>query len=46
MSKEQERAVDLVAKAFGWDALPTQELGLLLWALFRYYAKRAGAELR
>jgi hypothetical protein len=40
MTSEQERAVAKVAKAFGWDEMATDDIYLMLWALFRYYAAR------
>lgn len=35
-----EQAVLRVAEANGWDTYSTHDLGLMLWALFRYYARR------
>jgi hypothetical protein len=40
MTREQRRAVEVVAAAFGWDRMAAEDLGLLLWALFRYYVLR------
>lgn len=41
MTREQEKScVQSVAEAFGWDKESTHNLGLMLWALFRYYAWR------
>ena len=41
MTREQEKhGVQAVAEAFGWDKESTHDLGLMLWALFRYYAWR------
>lgn len=36
-----EQAVFRVAEAMRWDEESTYDLGLMLWALFRYYAHRA-----
>ena len=44
MMPEQSNAVDIVAERLSWTRRSTHELGLMLWALFRYYAKRAAAE--
>jgi hypothetical protein len=35
-----KQAIEAVATSFGWDKMSTHDLGLLLWALFRYYAGR------
>jgi hypothetical protein len=40
MTDEQRDAVACVAEAFGWTSMSQDDLGLLLWALFRYYAMR------
>lgn len=40
MTLAQERAVTVLAKAFGWEEKSTHDLGLMLWALFRYYVRR------
>jgi hypothetical protein len=36
----QNRALDQVAKAFGWDKWTIDELRLLMWAAFHYYVRR------
>lgn len=38
----QMAAVHVVAKDQGWDRLSGKRLGLLLWALFHYFAWRIG----
>lgn len=38
------QAVQKVAAVMGWDEYSTGDLGLMLWALFRYYARRLGEE--
>ena len=43
-TRELESTIQTVAKAFGWDEETTHSLGLMLWCLFRYYARRAAAE--
>ena len=40
-SPAQEHAINRVAKALGWDKQPVENLGLMLWCLFRYYARRS-----
>jgi hypothetical protein len=40
MTAQQSEAVVAVAKAFGWTDMETDDLGIMLWALFRYYAGR------
>jgi hypothetical protein len=35
------QAIYEVADSLGWDKQSTKNLGLMLWALFRYYADRA-----
>lgn len=37
---EQDYAIQKVAEAEGWDKRSTYEVGLLLWAIFRYYVWR------
>jgi hypothetical protein len=37
------RAITRVAESQGWDERSTDDLGLMLWALFRYYAHRLGS---
>jgi hypothetical protein len=41
-TKEQASAVAKVAEAFGWDSMSTDDVRLMLWALFRYYTARLG----
>lgn len=33
-------AINALAEAEGWSQRSQHDLGLLLWALFRYYARR------
>src|SRR5258708_38347165 len=40
LSTNQKRALHIVAEAFGWDDMPIEKLGLILWACFHYYAMR------
>ena len=46
MTSEQWSAVQIVAKSFGWDRMDRKSLGLMLWALFRYYAINNNGEKR
>jgi len=40
LTEAQVAALHKLAAAKGWDKKSPQELGLLLWALFHYYALR------
>jgi hypothetical protein len=40
MTKEQQQALDVVAKHFGWDKLSMREVELLAWAAFHYLVMR------
>lgn len=40
LSKEQEEAIQIVARAHGWDLLSADELGKLTFCLFHYFVSR------
>jgi hypothetical protein len=40
MTPDQRKAVEAVAKHFGWDTFSVRELGLLMWCLVRYFVIR------
>jgi hypothetical protein len=40
MTAKQRTAVQKVAIAYEWHEMSTNDLGLLLWCLFRYYVMR------
>jgi hypothetical protein len=40
-----KHAIETVAASFGWDRMTIYDLGLLLWALFRYYAWRQADDI-
>ncbi len=40
MSEEQKRALEAVARAFGWHKRSLDEMGLILWCAFHYYVQR------
>lgn len=33
-------ALEKLAKAYEWDRMPIDDLGVLLWSLFQYYVRR------
>jgi hypothetical protein len=41
MTHAQKQAVLKVAEALGWTNYSLHDLGLMMWAAFRYYAIRA-----
>lgn len=44
MTQDQEMALEVVARAFGWDKRPLREMALIAWSAFHYYARRAHGE--
>lgn len=36
--------INTVARAAGWDALSTEQLGIMLWTLLRYYVSRLASK--
>jgi hypothetical protein len=42
ITKDQQNALDVVVKAFGWDHMSTADIGLMLWSAFHYYVRRLG----
>lgn len=40
LTAEQKGALEVVAKAFGWDRMPLEDLALMMWASFHYYVRR------
>jgi hypothetical protein len=45
MTKDQRTAVLCLADSEGWNNRTVHEVGLLLWAIFRYYAIRLAGEV-
>lgn len=44
MTTEQIAALHKVAQAFGWDRMPLDQMRLVMWAAFHYYAQRLPAD--
>ncbi len=42
LTDEQSTALEHVAKVFGWDKMPLDQVRLILWCAFHYYARRFG----
>jgi hypothetical protein len=40
LSPEHIAALETLAKAQRWDKMSIEDLGVLLWALFHFYARR------
>lgn len=40
LSDDQQKALHIVAAAFGWDRMSLDKLGLIAWAAFHYYTMR------
>lgn len=40
LTEDQLAAVMAVAESHGWNRLSDRSLGLMLWAMFRYYVMR------
>ncbi len=40
LTKDQNDALQVVAKAFGWDRMSLDQIRLLAWSAFHYYVQR------
>lgn len=40
LSTAHHDAIENLAKAYEWDRMPIDDLGVLLWSLFQYYVRR------
>jgi hypothetical protein len=40
LTSEQRAALEQVAKLFGWDKMPTEQVGVIMWCAFHYFASR------
>ena len=40
LTDEQHAALERVAKSFGWDKMPTEQVGVIMWCAFHYFALR------
>lgn len=40
LTNEQRAALEHVAKSFGWDRMPTDQLHVILWCAFHYCVLR------
>ena len=40
LTNEQRAALEQVAKSFGWDGMPTEQVRVILWCAFHYFALR------
>lgn len=41
---DQRQALLAVAREFGWDRMPIQSVGLVMWCAFHYYVIRLGGK--
>lgn len=40
LTNEQRAALEHVAQSFGWDRMPTEQVRVILWCAFHYFALR------
>jgi len=40
LTQAQKDALEVFAKAFGWDRRPIEEMQIIMWAAFHYYVMR------
>jgi hypothetical protein len=42
LTQPQRDALEHVARAFGWDRRPLEDVAMIAWAAFHYYVVRLG----